>query len=105
MSMLLAFKLGGEEYCIDILRVKEIRSYVDPTRVVDAHDCIEGVVNLRGAIVPIVDMRLRFGFPVVTYDSLTSTSAGPASRRTTASSKRSTDRCAMNASTSAGSHP
>ncbi len=71
MSMFLAFKLGAEEYCIDILRVQEIRSYVVPTRIVDARDCIKGVVNLRGAIVPIVDMRLKFGLPSVTYDSLT----------------------------------
>ena len=71
MSKFLVFKLGTEEYCIDILRVQEIRSYVIPTRVVEAPDFVKGVVNLRGVIVPIVDMRLKFALPVVTYDSLT----------------------------------
>lgn len=71
MSKFLAFKLGAEEYCIDILRVQEIRSYIAPTLLVDAPDFIKGIVNLRGVIVPIVDMRLKFGLPLATYDSLT----------------------------------
>ncbi|MFA9216294.1 MAG: chemotaxis protein CheW [Sphingomonadaceae bacterium] len=71
MSEFLAFKLGAEEYCIDILRVQEIRSYIVPTRLVDAPDFIKGIVNLRGVIVPIVDMRLKFDLPLVTYGSLT----------------------------------
>jgi purine-binding chemotaxis protein CheW len=56
----LAFKLGSEEYGIDILRVQEIRSYERPTRIANAPDFIKGVVNLRGVIVPIIDMRLKF---------------------------------------------
>jgi len=67
----LAFKLGAEEYGIDILRVQEIRSYEEPTRIANAPAFIKGVVNLRGVIVPIVDMRLKFNLPQVNYDSFT----------------------------------
>jgi purine-binding chemotaxis protein CheW len=67
----LAFKLGAEEYGIDILRVQEIRSYEEPTRIANAPAFIKGVVNLRGVIVPIVDMRLRFNLESVSYDSFT----------------------------------
>jgi purine-binding chemotaxis protein CheW len=66
----LAFKLGGEEYGIDILRVQEIRSYERPTRIANVPDFIKGVVNLRGVIVPIVDMRLKLGL-AAEYDPFT----------------------------------
>ena len=67
----LAFKLGREEYGIDILRVQEIRSYEPPTRMANAPDFILGVVNLRGVIVPIIDMRIKFRMDEVKYDSFT----------------------------------
>ena len=67
----LSFKLGAEEYGIDILRVQEIRGYEPPTRVANAPEFIKGVVNLRGVIVPVVDMRIRFGLPEVQYNSFT----------------------------------
>lgn len=67
----LAFKLGQEEYGIDILRVQEIRSYEPPTRMANAPDFILGVVNLRGVIVPIIDMRIKFRMDEVKYDSFT----------------------------------
>ena len=67
----LAFKLGAEEYGIDILRVQEIRSYEEPTRIANAPAFIKGVVNLRGVIVPIVDMRLKFNLEQVNYDNFT----------------------------------
>jgi len=67
----LAFKLGHEEYGIDILRVQEIRSYEAPTRMANAPDYIKGVVNLRGVIVPIVDMRMKFNLEEVKYDGFT----------------------------------
>ena len=67
----LAFKLGAEEYGIDILRVQEIRSYEAPTRIANAPAFVKGVVNLRGVIVPIVDMRLKFNLDTVNYDSFT----------------------------------
>jgi purine-binding chemotaxis protein CheW len=67
----LAFKLGKEEYGIDILRVQEIRSFELPTRLANTPDFILGVVNLRGVIVPIIDMRIKFGLESVMYDGFT----------------------------------
>jgi purine-binding chemotaxis protein CheW len=67
----LAFKLGAEEYGIDILRVQEIRSYEEPTRIANAPAFIKGVVNLRGVIVPVIDMRVKFNLEQVNYDSFT----------------------------------
>ncbi|WP_084382824.1 chemotaxis protein CheW [Curvibacter delicatus] len=67
----LAFKLGTEEYGIDILRVQEIRSFEQPTRMANAPAYILGVVNLRGVIVPIIDMRIKFNLDEVKYDSFT----------------------------------
>ncbi len=69
----LAFKLGAEEYGIDILRVQEIRSYEAPTCMPNAPDYILGVVNLRGVIVPIIDMRIKYGLDDVKYDNFTVT--------------------------------
>ncbi|WP_374109921.1 chemotaxis protein CheW [Pelomonas sp. CA6] len=57
----LSFRVGPEEYGIDILKVQEIRSYEPPTRIANAPAFVKGVVNLRGVIVPIVDLRLRLG--------------------------------------------
>ncbi|MBB5204513.1 purine-binding chemotaxis protein CheW [Inhella inkyongensis] len=57
----LTFRIGAEEYGIDILKVQEIRSYEAPTRIAHAPSFVKGVVNLRGVIVPIMDMRLRLG--------------------------------------------
>ena len=67
----LTFRLGGEEYGIDILRVQEIRSYEPPTRIANAPHFIKGVVNLRGVIVPIVDLRLKLGCDSAAYNDLT----------------------------------
>lgn len=67
----LTFRLDQEEYGIDILKVQEIRGYESPTRVADAPPFIKGVVNLRGTIVPIVDMRLKFNCSKAEYSSFT----------------------------------
>ena len=67
----LSFKLGAEEYGIDILRVQEIRSYEAPTRIANAPAYIKGVVNLRGVIVPIVDLRLKLGCDSAEYNTFT----------------------------------
>ena len=67
----LTFRLENEEYGIDILKVQEIRGYEPPTRIANAPEFIKGVVNLRGTIVPIVDMRVRFKCDSVKYDSFT----------------------------------
>jgi purine-binding chemotaxis protein CheW len=67
----LTFRLGEEEYGIDILKVQEIRSYEAPTRIANAPDFIKGVVNLRGVIVPIVDLRIKLRCPTAEYNSFT----------------------------------
>jgi purine-binding chemotaxis protein CheW len=67
----LTFRLGAEEYGIDILKVQEIRSYEPPTRIANAPAFIKGVVNLRGVIVPIVDLRLRLACESAEYSALT----------------------------------
>ena len=67
----LTFRLGQEEYGIDILKVQEIRGYEQPTRIANAPEFIKGVVNLRGTIVPIVDMRLKFNCSEAEYNSFT----------------------------------
>jgi purine-binding chemotaxis protein CheW len=64
-------RLGTEEYALDILRVQEIRSYEEPTRMVNAPTFVKGVINLRGVIVPIVDLRLKLNIDTVAYDEFT----------------------------------
>jgi purine-binding chemotaxis protein CheW len=56
----LAFSLGGEEYAVNILKVQEIRAYEQVTRIANMPAFIKGVMNLRGAVVPVVDLRVRF---------------------------------------------
>lgn len=67
----LTFILGAEEYGIDILRVQEIRGYDAVTAIANAPPFIKGVINLRGTIVPIVDMRIKFNLSSATYDAFT----------------------------------
>ncbi len=67
----LTFRLGPEEYCIDILKVQEIRSYERVTSIANTPDFIKGVINLRGHIVPIIDLRIKFHLSQVNYDSMT----------------------------------
>ena len=67
----LTFRLGAEEYGIEILKVQEIRGWETPTAIANTPQFIKGVINLRGIIVPIVDLRLKFGLANPTYDSLT----------------------------------
>ena len=67
----LAFKLGNEEYGIKILKVQEIRGYETVTRIASAPEHVKGVVNLRGTIVPIVDMRIKFKLGEPTYNQFT----------------------------------
>jgi purine-binding chemotaxis protein CheW len=67
----LSFRLGGEEYAISILKVQEIRGYDAVTRIANAPDYLKGVVNLRGIIVPVVDMRIKFNVGTATYDAFT----------------------------------
>jgi purine-binding chemotaxis protein CheW len=67
----LTFRLGSEEYGIDILKVQEIRGYDQVTRIANAPAFIKGVVNLRGVIVPIVDLRIKFNLGDARYDAFT----------------------------------
>lgn len=68
---LLTFTLGAEHYGIDILKVQEIRGYEPPTRIANTPEFIKGVINLRGHIVPIVDLRLKLRLGEARYDSAT----------------------------------
>lgn len=70
-SEFLTFTLGPEEYGIDILRVQEIRGYDAVTTIANSPDFIKGVINLRGIIVPIVDMRIKFKLGTPSYDQFT----------------------------------
>jgi purine-binding chemotaxis protein CheW len=67
----LTFRLGAEEYGIDILKVQEIRGWEVPTAIAGTPPFIKGVINLRGTIVPIVDLRLKFGLAKANYDEFT----------------------------------
>lgn len=67
----LTFRLGSEEYGMDILKAQEIRGYDSITQIANAPEYIKGVVNLRGIIVPIIDMRINFELGNVEYDQFT----------------------------------
>lgn len=67
----LTLRLGDEDYAIDIMRVQEIRSYEEPTRMANSPSFIKGVVNLRGVIVPIVDLRMKLNMASVDYNEFT----------------------------------
>lgn len=59
----LAFLLAGEEYAVDILKVQEIKSWGPVTPIPASPDYMRGIINLRGTVVPVIDLRLRFGIP------------------------------------------
>ena len=67
----LTFTLGEEEYGIDILKVQEIRGYEAVTRIANTPAFIKGVINLRGVIVPIIDMRIKFALGEPVYNEFT----------------------------------
>lgn len=67
----LTLRLGEEDYAIDIMRVQEIRSYEEPTRMANSPIIIKGVINLRGVIVPIVDLRMKLNIDKVDYTEFT----------------------------------
>ena len=67
----LSFRLGAEEYGIEILKVQEIRGWEQPTTIANTPAFIKGVINLRGIIVPIVDLRLKFNLGEAKYDEFT----------------------------------
>lgn len=67
----LTFRLGEESYGIEILKVQEIRGYETPTAIANAPAFIKGVINLRGVIVPVLDLRIKFTLPQASYDEFT----------------------------------
>ena len=71
VSEFLAFTMGQEEYGLDIIKVQEIRGYEAVTRLANAPDYFKGVINLRGVIVPVIDMRIKLGLGTPTYDQFT----------------------------------
>ena len=70
-SQFLTFNLGEEFYGVDILRVKEIKGYTTVTKIPNTPAHIKGVLNLRGTIVPIVELRTKFGMPTIEYTTFT----------------------------------
>src|SRR4051794_16025424 len=70
-SEFLTFRLGQESYGIEILKVQEIRGYETPTSIANAPAFIKGVINLRGVIVPILDLRIKFNLGQASYDEFT----------------------------------
>ena len=67
----LLFGIGEEQYGIDILKVKEIRSYTEPTRMANAPAHYKGIIDLRGQIIPIIDARIKFNLDKVIYNDTT----------------------------------
>lgn len=70
-NQILSFLLGDEQYGVDILRVQEIKGWERTTDIPNSPDYVMGVINLRGAVVPVVDLRVRFGLDKITYDEST----------------------------------
>ena len=70
-SQYLTFQLGEELYGVDILRVQEIKGYTTVTKIPNTPPHIKGVLNLRGTIVPIVELRTKFGMPTIDYTMFT----------------------------------
>jgi purine-binding chemotaxis protein CheW len=67
----LTFRLGAEEYAVDILRVQEIKGYTAVTPLPNAQPHVKGVMNLRGTVIPVIGTRERFGLPPLAYDKFT----------------------------------
>ncbi|MGB4066445.1 MAG: chemotaxis protein CheW [Nitrospira sp.] len=70
-NQFLTFNLGEELYGVDILRVQEIKGYTAVTKIPNTPPHIKGVLNLRGTIVPIVELRTKFGMPTIDYTAFT----------------------------------
>jgi purine-binding chemotaxis protein CheW len=70
-NQFLTFNLGDELYGVDILRVQEIKGYTAVTKIPNTPPHIKGVLNLRGTIVPIVELRTKFGMPTIDYTAFT----------------------------------
>ncbi|MCH7887135.1 MAG: purine-binding chemotaxis protein CheW [Candidatus Marinimicrobia bacterium] len=82
LLQLVGFQLGNEEYGIDILKVQEINRVTDITKIPQSPDFVEGVINLRGNIIPIIDLRKRFHMPEREHDRQTRIVVGEIDDRT-----------------------
>jgi purine-binding chemotaxis protein CheW len=71
LLQLVSFKIGDEEFGVDILKVQEINRMIDVTRVPNAPDYVDGVINLRGKVIPVIDLRSRLGIPRIEHDKNT----------------------------------
>ena len=71
VSQFLTFELNDQEFGIEILRVQEIKNFTRVTPIPNTPVCIKGVINLRGTVVPIVDLRARFNMPTAEYNQFT----------------------------------
>lgn len=71
INQYLTFSLGDEEYGIDILKVQEIKGYSAITYIPNTPPHIKGVMNLRGTVIPVVDLRVKFSMPAVEYNKFT----------------------------------
>ncbi|HKK20378.1 MAG TPA: chemotaxis protein CheW, partial [candidate division Zixibacteria bacterium] len=71
LLQLVSFKIGSEEFGVEILKVQEINRMVEITKVPQAPDYVEGVINLRGKVIPIIDLRKRFNLEIKEYDKNT----------------------------------
>ena len=67
----LTFKLGNEEYGVEILKIRELIGIMEITRVPQTADFVQGVINLRGKVIPVIDLRAKFGLERVDYDDQT----------------------------------
>lgn len=71
IRQLVTFKIEDDEFGVDILKVQEINRMMNITRIPNAPDFVEGVINLRGKIIPVVDLRKKLGFPSKEHDKST----------------------------------
>jgi purine-binding chemotaxis protein CheW len=71
ISQFLTFALNDQEFGIEILRVQEIKNFSRVTPIPNMPECIKGVINLRGTVVPIVDLRIKFNMPTAEYNQFT----------------------------------
>jgi purine-binding chemotaxis protein CheW len=71
VSQILTFLLNGQDYGLELIRVQEIRGFTPITPIPNMPAHIKGVMNLRGAVLPVIDMRLKFGLPPVDYTKFT----------------------------------
>ena len=71
VNQYLTFLLNNEEYGLELLRIQEIRGYSAATPIPNVSPYVRGVINLRGTVLPVVDLRIRFGIPAVEYNKFT----------------------------------